>query len=67
MISSILYIYLTGFVITGSYGAYSCYKEGGNHVVAPEMCTVATTIGAMAWPVVVPATIYGEVKDRMKK
>ena len=59
---TLLIIYLAGFFTTAGYGAGSCFESGGNHVVGPELCTVAKTVGAVAWPVLVPAAIYEEVK-----
>jgi hypothetical protein len=58
---TILFIYLAGFFTSAGYGAGSCFESGGNHFVGPELCTVATTVGAVAWPVLVPAAIYGGV------
>jgi hypothetical protein len=52
---------LAGFFTSAGYGAGSCFESGGNHFVGPELCTVATTVGAVAWPVLVPAAIYGGV------
>lgn len=60
--SIILGIYLAGFFTAAGYGAGHCFGTGGNHVVGPELCTVATTAGAVVWPVVLTATVVGKVK-----
>jgi hypothetical protein len=52
-VSILLTIYLAGFFTTAGYGAGVCYTED-NHAIGPEICTVATTAAAVAWPITVP-------------
>lgn len=55
--SILLGIYLAGFFTTAGYGAGVCYSTGGTHAVGPEICTVATTAGAVVWPITVPMAL----------
>lgn len=55
--SILLGIYLAGFFTSAGYGAGMCYHSS-NHAVGPELCAVATTAGAVIWPITVPVAIY---------
>lgn len=58
-------IYLAGVLVFGSYGAGYCIGEGGNHAVGPAPCVLATSLGAVVWPLAVPA--YVVEKSRQPK
>lgn len=61
--SIILGVYLAGFFMTSGYGAGVCFNSD-QRMVGPELCTVATTAGAVIWPITIPAAIIAEKQKK---
>lgn len=51
MLTTLLYIYLSGWAGFSGYGIYTCHKNGGNHAVSVGFCDayMVAYVGPL-WP-----------------
>lgn len=61
MLTTILYLYLAGWVGASSYGIYQCQTKGGGHYMSDNVCSVLMVPAGAVWPAAAYQTIHEKV------